>query len=133
LRPCEIGCGGTVIVEPPLDWIIVGGESGPGARPMHPDWARSIRDQCAAAGVAFFFKQWGAWCPGEVGATGRASAFGSMAPDGEFIRDTIVSVPPATLMLRFDKKANGRMLDGVDFNQFPRVTRNSAPAEPALA
>ena len=44
-----------------LDWIIVGGESGPGARPMHPDWARSIRDQCAAAGVPFFFKQHGSW------------------------------------------------------------------------
>jgi protein gp37 len=44
-----------------LDWIIVGGESGPGARPMHPDWARSIRDQCQAAQVPFFFKQWGAW------------------------------------------------------------------------
>lgn len=42
-----------------LDWVIVGGESGPGARPMHPDWARSIRDQCSAAGVAFFFKQHG--------------------------------------------------------------------------
>jgi protein gp37 len=41
-----------------LDWVIVGGESGPGARPMHPDWARSLRDQCAAAGVPFFFKQW---------------------------------------------------------------------------
>ena len=48
---------------PRLDWIIVGGESGPKARPMHPDWARSIRDQCAAAGVPFFFKQWGAWAP----------------------------------------------------------------------
>lgn len=46
-----------------LDWIIVGGESGPGARPMHPDWARDIRDQCQAAGVPFFFKQWGAWRP----------------------------------------------------------------------
>lgn len=44
-----------------IDWIIVGGESGPNARPMHPDWARSIRDQCAASGVAFFFKQWGEW------------------------------------------------------------------------
>lgn len=42
-----------------LDWIIAGGESGPGARPPHPDWFRSVRDQCAAAGVAFFFKQWG--------------------------------------------------------------------------
>ena len=44
---------------PPLDWVVAGGESGPGARPMHPDWARSLRDQCAAAGVPFFFKQWG--------------------------------------------------------------------------
>lgn len=50
-----------------LDWVIVGGESGPGARPMHPDWARSLRDQCQAAGVPFFFKQWGEWGP-DVGA-----------------------------------------------------------------
>lgn len=46
-----------------LDWIIVGGESGAGARPMHPDWALALRDQCAAAGVPFFFKQWGEWAP----------------------------------------------------------------------
>jgi len=45
--------------KPTLDWVIVGGESGPGARPMHPDWARSLMDQCQSAGVAFFFKQWG--------------------------------------------------------------------------
>jgi protein gp37 len=49
---------------PRLDWIICGGESGPGARPMHPDWARSLRDQCRAAGVQFFFKQWGPFIPG---------------------------------------------------------------------
>jgi protein gp37 len=42
-----------------IDWVIVGGESGPGARPMHPAWVRDIRDQCQAAGVPFFFKQWG--------------------------------------------------------------------------
>ena len=42
-----------------IDWVIVGGESGPGARPMRPEWVRSIRDQCVAEGVAFFFKQWG--------------------------------------------------------------------------
>jgi protein gp37 len=42
-----------------IDWVIVGGESGPGARPMDPEWAFGIRDQCQAAGVAFFFKQWG--------------------------------------------------------------------------
>ena len=42
-----------------IDWVIVGGESGPGARPMDPGWVREIRDQCIHAGVAFFFKQWG--------------------------------------------------------------------------
>jgi len=46
-----------------LDWVIAGGESGPHARPMHPDWARSLRDQCAAAGAPFHFKQWGEWAP----------------------------------------------------------------------
>lgn len=48
---------------PPLSWIVTGGESGPGARPMHPDWARSLRDQCQKAGVPFLFKQWGEWGP----------------------------------------------------------------------
>lgn len=46
-----------------LDWVIVGGESGPNARPMHPDWVRSLRDQCAAVDVPFLFKQWGEWLP----------------------------------------------------------------------
>lgn len=54
--PSRYGDGG-------IHWVIVGGESGPGARPMHPDWARTIRDQCVAAGVPFFFKQWGVWAP----------------------------------------------------------------------
>ena len=49
--------------NPGIDWVIVGGESGPGARPMHPDWARDLRDQCQAAGVPFLFKQWGEWMP----------------------------------------------------------------------
>jgi protein gp37 len=57
LQPLEIG--------PKLDWVVVGGESGPGARPMHPDWARSLRDQCAAAGVPMLFKQWGEWAPAD--------------------------------------------------------------------
>lgn len=50
---------------PVIDWVIVGGESGPGARPMHPDWVRSLRGQCADAGVPFLFKQWGEWVPWE--------------------------------------------------------------------
>lgn len=49
------------LIHAKLDWAVVGGESGPGARPMHPDWVRSLRNQCGAAGVPFFFKQWGAW------------------------------------------------------------------------
>lgn len=49
---------------PAIDWVICGGESGPGSRPMHPDWARSLRDQCASAGVPFHFKQWGEWRDG---------------------------------------------------------------------
>lgn len=61
-RPFAVFGGKT---GPGLDWIIVGGESGPGARPMHPDWARSIRDQCVAANVPFFFKQWGEFHPAE--------------------------------------------------------------------
>lgn len=52
-------------MHPTLDWVIVGGESGKDARPMHPDWVRAIRDQCASAGVPFLFKQWGEWAPGE--------------------------------------------------------------------
>lgn len=47
--------------DPRIDWVVVGGESGRNARPMHPDWVRNLRDQCAEAGTAFFFKQWGAW------------------------------------------------------------------------
>jgi protein gp37 len=54
-------CKRPVDVFKMIDWVIVGGESGPGARPMHPDWVRGIRDQCVAAGVPFFFKQWGEW------------------------------------------------------------------------
>lgn len=49
--------------KPAVDWVIAGGESGPGARPSHPDWYRSLRDQCAAASVPFLFKQWGEWLP----------------------------------------------------------------------
>lgn len=60
---CEFGMKGdcnTHRVER-LDWVVVGGESGPGARPMAPNWARSIRQQCEAADVPFLFKQWGAF------------------------------------------------------------------------
>lgn len=65
----DAGCcrnGGDGRLTRKINWVVVGGESGPGARPMHPDWARSLRDQCEAAGVPFFFKQWGHFAPGEI-------------------------------------------------------------------
>ena len=84
---------------PRPDWLIVGGESGPGARPMHTDWARSLRDQCVAAGVAFHFKQWGEYSPEEP-------------PDGR-------SPDWPGGMWRTGKKAAGRELDGRTWDELP--------------
>lgn len=103
---------------PRLDWIIVGGESGPGARPMHPTWARAMRDQCAAAGVPFFFKQWGSWAhiPGLEKAPYRPT---ERLRDGgpKFQRQDL----DGAAMLNLGKKGSGRMLDGVEHNGFPEV------------
>jgi protein gp37 len=90
-----------------IQWVIVGGESGPGARPMHPDWARSLRDQCADAGVAFHFKQWGEWVSvSEVEGPGEHHSF----DDGATVR-------------RVGKTRAGRLLDGVEHNGMPEVRR----------
>lgn len=87
---------------PPVDWVIVGGESGPGARPMHPDWARSLRDQCVAAGVPFFFKQWGNWChPSQIP--------GDIDGSGAFVDDFV----------NVGKKKAGRELDGRTWDEMP--------------
>ena len=71
-----------------LDWVIVGGESGPGSRPMHPAWVRSLRDQCAAAGTAFFMKQWGEWAPICSMADGQSDSYFAPPParDPEAVR-----------------------------------------------
>lgn len=87
------------------EWVIAGGESGPGARPMHPDWARSLRDQCAAAGVPFLFKQWGEYAPHVL------------VVDTDARR--IVHRHLETGMARIGKKAAGRMLDGVTHDGYP--------------
>jgi protein gp37 len=93
-----------------LSWIIVGGESGPKARPMHPAWVRSLRDQATAAGVPFLFKQWGEW-------------LGTLPTEHK---------PECTYMARchewnggftawrVGKKSAGRMLDGVEWSEFPQ-------------
>ena len=109
-----------------LDWIIVGGESGPQARPMHPGWARSIRDQCAAAGVPFFFKQWGEWSATLGHFTGNID----FDPERQEqpLRATQSQVllaheirPGRTLLERGGKKRAGRLLDGRTHDAMPEV------------
>lgn len=113
-----------------IDWVIVGGESGSGARPMHPDWVRALRDQCAAADVPFFFKQWGNWHP-EIDrdvydpdwrlpySSYREPHFrGLNLAGGQGFHGERYHV------MRFcSKKSSGRLLDGVEHNGFPEVRR----------
>ena len=99
-----------------LDWIICGGESGPGARPMHPDWPRSVRDQCDEAGVPFFFKQHGAWAPLEAFGWNRDNT------DREIARMTASQVGrwhAETDTYLVGKKRAGRKLDGEEHNGMP--------------
>ena len=109
-----------------IHWVICGGESGPGARPMHPDWARSLRDQCRAANVPFFFKQWGEWLPEgievgwkDVGRPPRNVEHLWIAEDGTQHTGLIGSNDVRTW--RVGKKAAGALLDGREWRQFPEV------------
>lgn len=114
-----------------LDWVIVGGESGPGARPMHPDWARSLRDQCAAAGVPFLYKQHGDWrepLEGErydttMGLAQRVPAFIVTETGTVHCFENEQTVDGGRVMLRVGKKAAGRLLDGVQHDGFPEASR----------
>jgi len=102
-----------------IHWVIAGGESGRAARPMHPDWARSLRDQCSRASVPFLFKQWGEFAPNEtsedhilVYRDGYVSYPGFCAPS--YKSDT-----SRTAMALVGKRAAGRLLDGREHNEFP--------------
>lgn len=142
---------GNIIIPPEwlvkIDQVICGGESGPKARPMHPDWARSLRDQCAAAGVPFFFKQWGEWLPGQNhvypgfrdgrrvahwqdGGWGQRTAsrpdanYVMWAPDGTMLRSERKAgnyFEVAAWAQRVGKPAAGRLLDGVEHDGMPRA------------
>jgi len=106
---------------PSLDWVIVGGESGAGSRPMHPDWARAIRDQCRNAGVPFLFKQHGEWLAAKPGRSvlGKVLVVEGAAP---FVDNPAWHhFDDGTHMARVGKKAAGRLLDGLEHNGFPEV------------
>jgi protein gp37 len=114
--------GNCIAWIPPLDWIIVGGESGPGARPMHPDWARSIREQCAKSGVAFHFKQWGNWAPIDETYADHPVSLPLRASIGHAWTDSPELVGPnAQWLACFGKARAGRLLDGVEHNGMPEV------------
>lgn len=104
------GCDG--VVKHQIDWLVAGGESGFGARPAHPDWFRSLRDQCQAAGVAFHFKQWGEYL--DVPRLGFPHHLVNRA-GGEICDADNVAV------WRWGKKRAGRELDGRTWDQYPEV------------
>lgn len=114
-----------------IDWVIVGGESGPGARPMHPDWARSLRDQCFIAEVPFLFKQWGAWAPVSLTTADwwwdrwdlrSRHPHVVMHPEGRIDDQGLwdFKIPAnAHRMVKTSKTAAGRVLDGRTWDQYP--------------
>lgn len=99
-----------------LDWVICGGETGPGARPMHPDWVRGLRDQCQEAGTPFFFKGWGGWMPSEINSCGRIGTWFN----GQFVDNHGNIQEPGLNMSRAKSKVYGhRLLDGREWNEVP--------------
>lgn len=117
--------------RPRLDWVICGGESGPRARPMHPAWVRSLRDQCADAGVPFFFKQWGEWAdcteeypitrfpPEDLVFTESGEVLGHGQPIHGGQVDPCWRQRGAAWMCRVGKADAGRLLDGSEWSEFP--------------
>lgn len=105
-----------------INWVIVGGESGHEARPMHPAWVRSIREQCQAAGAPFLFKQWGEYVPVSSDSPMPLRQVRSllfMRPGGEILQGEDFITPGDVALWRAGKKVAGRLLDGVEWNQLP--------------
>lgn len=104
-----------------INWVIVGGESGPNARPIHPDWVRSLRDQCVNAGVSFFFKQWGEWAEATPNNIDFAKQNYFLNVDGQNFTDltTDKHLPETAHMVMIGKKKAGRLLDRRTWDEFP--------------
>jgi protein gp37 len=112
---------------PHIHWVICGGESGPNARPMNPDWAQSLRDQCAEADVPFLFKQWGEWAPWHTveSAEGMERCVDDTSKRVHVSQQGVAHgnphLPGDFTMYRLGKHRSGRHLDGVEHNAFPEV------------
>lgn len=126
-----------------LDWVICGGESGPKARPIHPNWVRSLRDQCKDAGVPFFFKQWGEWYTAWFDMPTKKPVFkmfdsflqwqqkhwvnkgdACISIDGTWCRtggDLKRAKYPVAIMQKVGKKKAGCLLDGKEYKEFPKI------------
>lgn len=97
------------IIDTKLDWVIVGGETGPGARPMHPDWVRSVRDRCINDNVPFFFKGWGTYRPLTT------TKLIEKLPWGDY--DLITKFG----YVRMTKHYLGACIDGIHYEEFPKI------------
>lgn len=109
---------------PGIDWVVVGGESGPAARPMHTAWAESIRDRCAEGGAEFLFKQWGEWraydgMPTEEALKREPRKYRLVATDAVGSSVGSAGSDGAIWMHRVGKKAAGRLLAAVEHNGYP--------------
>lgn len=116
---CEPLLGPLTLDLDGIQWVIAGGESGPNARPTHPDWIRSLRDQCTEAGVPFFFKQWGEWVPSD-----QYPAELDGVRLSRFPRRTLE--PGHQHVFRVGKKRAGRLLDGEEWSEFHEAAELAA-------
>jgi protein gp37 len=136
---------GTNAIGRLVHWVICGGESGKGARPLHPDWARSLRDQCQAAGVPFFFKQWGEYRPLKSFSAPEKDELCSRAKltcalvgsDGKVwdreLWAAVMAAPGMEMTVNVGKKRAGRLLDGRAHNEFPGQVRTPDSSEKITA
>jgi protein gp37 len=106
-----------------IHWVIVGGESGKDARPMHPLWVRQLRDQCQKVSISYFFKQWGEWveCGQEPGfiAGNEVRDVRNILPDGTEYKTGYIRAGDLACMKLVGKKKSGRQLDGREWNEVP--------------
>lgn len=135
-----------------IDWVICGGESGHGARPLHPDWVRSLRDQCKKAGAAFFLKQWGEYYTKSILTTTGEPTFRMFTSKQHWVdkaqtwvrgglcisidgreckigKDFKECAYPVVIMDKVGKKKAGRLLDGREWNEYPVSGKRTAPVD----